>query len=87
MSAESKKINHYKNFPLQTELEDRTPKSRFIKFNFNTLEPKRRSLALRQIKIYIKKITLYPNKLSFYVEEINKVIKYEKIKVKKIEHI
>ena len=78
MPAESKKINYQGIFSLQPELEDRLPKHKIIKFNFNTLEPKRCSLALRQIKIYEKKIKLFPHKKTLYIEEINKIIIYEK---------
>ncbi len=78
MSAERKKINYQGIFPLKLELEGQIPKVKIIKFDFNSLEPKRRYLALRQIKIYKKKISLFPHKKSLYIEEINKIIIYEK---------
>ena len=88
MSAESKKINTHGIFPLQEpEQEDMIPKSKIIQFDFNTLEPKRRSLALRQIKIYEKKFKLFPHKKSLYIEEINKIIIYEINRVKNTEHV
>ena len=79
MSAESKKINIHGIFPLQEpEQEDMIPKSKIIQFDFNTLEPKRRSLALRQIKIYEKKYELFPQNKSLYLEKIKDLILYEK---------
>ncbi len=88
MSVENKKVENYGIFPLQEpEVMDTIPKSMYIKFDFNTLTPKRRYLALRQIKIYKKKIKLFPHKKSLYTEEIYKIIKYEINRVKNIEHV
>ena len=79
MSAESKKHNFYGTFPLQElEVKYTVPKSKIMQFNFNTLEPKRRSLALRQIKIYEKKYELFPQNKSLYLEKIKDLILYEK---------
>ncbi len=81
MSTESKKINNHEIFPLQEiEVMDTIPKSKFIKFNFNSLEPRRRSIALKQIEIYEKKYKLFPHKKSLYLEKINDLILYEKNK-------
>lgn len=87
MSAESKTINCPGNFLLQPKLEGQIPKDKFTKFDLDTLEPKRRFLALKQIKIYEKKFKLFPHKKSLYIEEISKVIKYEINRVKNIEHV
>ena len=80
MSTESKKINSHGIFLLQLEagVLDTIPKSKFIKFNFNSLEPRRRSIALKQIEIYEKKYKLFPQKnpKKIYI-----------IKVKNIEYI
>lgn len=78
MSAESKKINYNERLPLLYCLGGQTPKGKIIKFNFNSLKLKRKSLAIKQIKIYKKKIKLFPHKKSLYIEEINKIIMYER---------
>ena len=81
MSAESKKNNYCGNLPLMICSKDRIPKDKIIKFNFNSLESKRRALAIRQIKIYEKKITSHPEMRSLYINLIKELIKYEKRKV------
>ncbi len=78
MSAKSKKTSYHGSFPLQEPELDRVPKSGFIKFNLNLLEPKRRLIALRQIDIYEKKYKLFPQNKSFYLEKIKDLILYEK---------
>ncbi len=80
MSAKSKKTSYHGSFPLQEPELDRVPKSGFIKFNLNLLEPKRRIVALKQILIYQKKIKWFPLKKSLYLEKINELIIYEKEK-------
>ncbi len=88
MSVENKRINNHGILPFrESEVPEMIPKSKFTDFDFSTLEPKRRSLALRQINIYKKKIKLFPHKRSLYTEEINKIVIYEKNKVKNIEHL
>lgn len=81
MSVQSKKINNFGIFPLQeSEVTDKVPNSTFIKFNFNSLAPRRRLIALKQIEIYEKKYKLFPHKKSLYLEKINDLILYEKNK-------
>jgi len=74
MSVKNKK-NHYNGkFPILTGSEDYFPKDKFIQFNFNSLSPKRRNLALGQINIYLKKIKLFLLKRELYLEKIKDLI-------------
>ncbi len=78
MSIESKKINNHGIFPLQEpEVMGAIPKSKFIKFDLSSLEPRRRCITSKQIDIYEKKYKLFPENKSFYLEKIKDLIEYE----------
>lgn len=80
MSVESEKNYYYGKLPIPSESEDYFPKDKVITFDINSLSPRRRSLALRQIIIYKKKMKLFPLKRSLYLKKIKELILYEKNK-------
>ena len=51
---------------------------KIIELQVPHIRPKRRFFARRQIIVYINKIKIHPEKLSFYIDLIKDLIEYEK---------
>ena len=69
--------------PFQDALLDHFTEDRLIQLIVMDFNPKRRIIATRQLKIYIKKLMSYPSMRPLYITKIKQLIQYEKTLVKK----
>lgn len=77
MSVRSPKTTSWKPHVSKKSEFAEIPKDKVLKFSYNSFKTGRAYLAKRQIDILVSKILLHPEKRSYFIQEINKLILYE----------
>ena len=60
------------------ECNERIPDDHFINFDINSLKPERQFWVKRQVSHLIGQIIFHPERKASYIQEINRLILYEK---------